>query len=117
MEMRSKGWRGRPVLVCEYQFSDRLPYSSLTGSHRIAAAMAEGIKAIPVKIEPRLSLTLAAWAHGVSEWRIVHDLREAKGDIDRRDIASAYGLIWAALCLQEEINANALDAWLGPRVI
>lgn len=47
--MRKDGWLGRPLLVVE---AGRGAYQALTGSHRLAAALAVGLPAIPVIILP-----------------------------------------------------------------
>jgi len=43
-KMTSEGWKGRPILALKYSDTVR----ALTGSHRIEAARASGLKTIPV---------------------------------------------------------------------
>lgn len=52
-DMKAEGWNGRPLLILE----DDGAYIALTGSHRIAAAIAAGLEEVPTLVIETKDLT------------------------------------------------------------
>jgi ParB-like chromosome segregation protein Spo0J len=94
--MESDGWSGRPVMV----FDDAEgQYKALTGSHRIAAAIAAGMP-IPVAI-----ISDEDCAAIIDDWEGAND------DYDREQVLRDAGLVDAADLMSAEICANEAE-WI-----
>lgn len=110
--MRASGWVGRKLLVeevCRLGFSQHFAW---TGSHRIVAAIAAGLTAIPCRIIPAAeadaSFTRAGYeCYGFESWRGAVTSAEGRPGTDaRRDGLLRAGLFDAAEMLQEELSAT-----------
>ena len=109
--MKRDGWMGRRLLVEELRDGDRVRYYAWTGSHRIEAAKAARLAAIPCRVmthkECDAAFSSAGYdLNGFDSW--CGAVTSAKGRLDKHRLAGLEqaGLHEAAAMLREELAAT-----------
>lgn len=83
--MRSNGWAGRPLLACRREEHPQLV--AQTGSHRLAAALAIGLDAVPV-------LVVTPYDHVEPSCMVGLEMLRAYAEEDGPEFAAAVAQLW-----------------------